>query len=114
MFNDRYVLITFVLKIEIIFSLIDKLGNSLSPIPAAPDQARIGSDNEFLAVPIRIEAVQYFLYFLRITRNNCIVARFFEIFWGPIQGFNERDFLIKNHGLFMRDIKIRIGIFYFN
>ncbi len=46
------------------FDLVDKLRDAVPPVLTAPDQVRLRSGLERLAVPIRLEAIGDLAYFV--------------------------------------------------
>jgi len=109
-FDDDLVLIALILNKESVLGFIDEGGDAVASVAIAPDEKSLGVDGKGLAVPVVLEALNDFIDLLGIGGDDGIVAGVGQILKVPVEGLHEGSVVIDDHGFFVSDIEIGIGI----
>src|SRR6516164_7129316 len=89
MLDDHGILVSFILNKQRILGLINKPDNTIPSVERTPDKMRVITGIEMLAMPIGIKAPGDFLHFMPVVGDNRVIARFGQIFRGPVQGLHD-------------------------
>ena len=88
-FNDHRILIAFVLYKNCIARVVNRLRDPFPAVAGAPDQMRVFAGVEVLALPIRLEALDDFLYLMLVRGDDGVVSGTVRFFVSQFSDFTK-------------------------
>ena len=84
--------------------------DSLPAVADAPDQVRMFAGLEFLASPVRLEALDDLVHLMRVRGDDRIIAGLGQVLGLPVQRLHERRCVVDDHRFLVSQVERRIAV----